>query len=161
MKLVSLTALVSVIGMSPVFSQTTTEGRDLANYAFETIDVSENGMIDMGESHIYGEGVFSGMDADGNARVSETEFLAWGYGFQNLAADIDKELVYRTALRVVFSFWDRNQNGEISRTEQRVATNRDFRRADVNGDALMSKEEFFGGFSIMMAIRVALKDEAK
>lgn len=78
MKLVSLTALVSVIGMSPVFSQTTTEGRDLANYAFETIDVSENGMIDMGESHIYGEGVFSGMDADDNARVSETEFLAWG-----------------------------------------------------------------------------------
>lgn len=159
MKLLSLTALVTLIGIAPAVSQTTSEGRALAELSFATVDSNGNGSIDMGESHNFGEDVFTSMDADDNALITEDEFLSWGYGFQNIAKDHDKELAYRTALRVVFSFWDSNGDGDISRTEQRTATNRDFRRADINANALLTEEEFFGGFSVMVAIRVALKPE--
>ena len=159
MKLLSLTALATLIGIAPALSQTPSEGRRLAELAFVSVDSNGNGSVDMGESHNFGGDVFVSMDADDNDRVSEAEFLDWGFGYQNLAEDVDKELAYRTALRVVFSFWDRNVDGEISRTEQRVASNRDFRRADVNGDALLSEKEFLNGFSIIVATRIALKPE--
>lgn len=159
MKHLLLAASITAIGMTPAFAQSASEGSQLAELSFEAVDRSENGFIDMGESHNFGGDVFVSMDADENDRLSEGEFLDWGYGFENLAEDHDKELAYRTALRVVFSFWDRDGDGEISRAEHRISVNRDFQRADLDGDALLSQAEFLGGFSVMVAIRVALKPD--
>lgn len=159
MKRFALTTLVTLLGVAPVFAQSNNDGRMLAELTFESVDENANGFIDMGESHDFGINVFASMDGDDNAMLTEAEFINWGYGFHNVAIDREKEMAYRTALRVVFAFWDRDHDGEISRTEQRLAANNDFRRADLNNDALLSKEEFFGGFSVMVATRIALAPE--
>lgn len=154
----AITALSIGLAMA-ANAQETSEGRDLAKLSFATVDQNENGYIDMGESHLFGEDVFISMDADENELLSQEEFLDWGYGFQTLAEDSDKELAYRTALIVVFSFWDRDGDGNVSRAEQRRAVIGDFQRADLNSDGLMDESEFFGGFSVMVATRAALKPE--
>jgi len=153
-----LTIVVIAIGLAlPGYTQETSEGRNLAELSFDSVDQNEDGYVDKRESNEFGGSVFVSMDDDNSGQLSEDEFLEWGYGFQNIAEEENKELAYRTALRVVFSFWDRDGNGEVSRPEQSHAAMQDFDRADLNGDALLSETEFIGGFSIMVAIRAALK----
>lgn len=53
-------------------------------------------------------------------------------------------------------FWDRNGDGVISRTEHRQSLNFDFQRADTDNDALLTEDEFTGGFSVMVALRAAI-----
>ncbi|MBL1436031.1 MAG: signal transduction protein [Rhodobacteraceae bacterium] len=161
MKCFALTTLVTLLGVAPLLAQSNNEGRMLAELSFETVDENGNGFVDMGESHDFGLSVFDSMDADEDELLSEAEFLGWGYGFHNIATERDKEQAYRTAMRVVFSFWDRDHDGQITRTEHRLAANNDFRRADLNNDALLSKEEFFGGFSVMVATRIALAPDVQ
>lgn len=153
MKIILATLTATALAL-PAMAQ---EGRELAEISFTSVDANQDGFVDMGESSQYGGDVFFSMDSDESGSLSEEEFLSWGYGFQNLAEDTDKDLAYRTALRVVFSFWDRDGNGEVSATEHRQSINRDFERADLDGDALLSQSEFLGGFAIMKAIGVALK----
>ncbi|MBL4812865.1 MAG: signal transduction protein [Rhodobacteraceae bacterium] len=141
------------------FAQEQSEGQRLAGLSFLSVDLNGNEQIDMGEMEQFGGDVFVSMDYDDNQSLSLDEFLSWGYGFENFAEDEDKALAYRTALRVVFSFWDRNADGGITRGEQRQAVIRDFLRADLDGDALLSQGEFLGGFSIMSAVRAALAPE--
>ncbi|MEL6465284.1 MAG: hypothetical protein AAFQ58_09975 [Pseudomonadota bacterium] len=44
----------------------------------------------------------------------------------------------------------------ISRTEHRQSLNFDFQRADTDNDALLTEDEFTGGFSVMVALRAAI-----
>ncbi|WP_371169534.1 EF-hand domain-containing protein [Aliiroseovarius sp. 2305UL8-7] len=141
------------------FAETKPEGRNLAELSFASVDANGNGFIDMGENSNYGGDVFYSMDADDNGRLTEEEFLGWGFGYGSLAEESDKELAYRTALRVVFSFWDRDADGEITPTEHRKSLARDFQRADLDDDALLSESEYVRGFSVLVAIRAALKPE--
>ncbi|MGB0958970.1 MAG: hypothetical protein ACPGVK_01865 [Halocynthiibacter sp.] len=138
-------------------ADTKQEGRDLAALSFESIDTAQRGYVDLGEILGQRDAVFVSMDADDSGKITEDEFTSWGYGFQTLAQDEDKELAYLTALRVVFGFWDRNHDGNLTEAEHRKAVTTDFQRADVNGDAILNAEEFFNGFSVMSAIRTALK----
>lgn len=85
--------------------------------------------------------------------------MDWDFGFSLVAEEQNKVLAYRTALKVVFSFYDRNGDGGITQTEHRKAVISDIQRADLNNDAVLSKSEFLGGFSILVAIRATLKPE--
>lgn len=157
MKSILLVAAASLCLAFTASAQEVSEGKELAKTSFDSVDQNGNGLIDMGESENFGGDVFVSMDYDENKRLSEEEFLNWDYGFVVLAEETDKELAYRTALVVVFSFWDRDGDGEISRAEHRQAVARDFENADLDGDLFLNEAEFFGGFSIMTAIRAALK----
>lgn len=150
-------ALCMALIAAPVLAEEQSEGRALAELSFESADTKERGYVDMGQMEEMRQDVFYSMDADDNGKLSEPEFLEWGYGFQNIAEEDGKTLAYNTALKVVFSFWDRNNDGAITPTEHRKAIIADFQRADLNSDAVLNKSEFLGGFSVLVAIRAALK----
>ena len=151
--------ILSLITTSPALSGKITKGHALANLTFESISGSEKGYLLQGDMEAGRENIFVSMDADENGTVELPEFLGWGYGFENIAQDANKLLAYRTALKVVFSFWDRNSDGKLTQTEHRKAVISDFNRADLNGDAKLEKDEFVSGFSVLVAIRAALKPE--
>jgi len=157
MKTVFTSVVIVIAQALPGYTQETSPGKDLAELSFISVDQNQDGFVDKTESDQFGEDVFVSMDFDDSGQLSEEEFLNWGYGFQTYAEEQKKELAYNTALRVVFSFWDRDGNGEISRPEQSWAALHDFERADLDNDDLLSPDEFLGGFSIMVAIRAALE----
>ncbi len=132
------------------------EGRRLAELAFASVDSADRGFIDMGEFSNFGGDVFISMDADENGKLSLDEFMGWDYGMLPLAEERGRVAAYETALRVIFAFWDRNRDGEISKTEHRKSMNSDFQRADADNDAVLTKDEFLNGFSVMVALRAAL-----
>ena len=149
-------AAAAAIALPTGLSAQETEGRRLAELAFATLDTANRGFIDQGEFSTFGGDVFFSMDADESASITLAEFLSWDYGMENLARGAGREDAYETALRVVFAFWDRDGNGEITRTEHRQSLNADFRRADTDSDALLTVDEFTGGFSVMVALRAAI-----
>lgn len=132
------------------------EGRRLAGLAFDSLDTAGRGFIDQGEYSNFGSDVFYSMDSDQNGQITLGEFMNWDFGMAAVAAEAGREVAYETALRVVFAFWDRDGDGGISRTEHRQSLNLDFIRADANNDAVLSEEEFAGGFSVMVALRAAI-----
>ena len=148
--------VVTVGLVQPVYAQ---QGKALAEMSFDSIDTKGKGYLDQGDMEEARKGIFSSMDADENKSIELSEMLAWDFGFQNIAEDQNKQLAYTTALKVVFSFWDRNGDGKITNTEHRKAILRDFERADLNDNAVLEKSEFIGGFSMLVAIRAALKPE--
>jgi len=132
------------------------EGRRLAGLAFGSIDARDRGYVDMGEFTNFGADVFFSMDGNEDGKLTIDEFMAWDYGMALVAEDRDRVEAYETALRVVFAFWDRNGDGEISRMEHRQSLVFDFRRADTNDDVLLTEGEFTSSCSVMVALRAAL-----
>lgn len=132
------------------------EGHDLALSAFSSVDRHGNGYVNLGDMEAYRELVFVSMDGNDDQRITLDEFLAWDFGFVPLAEDRDRRLAFETAMKVVFVFWDRNGDGAVTVTEHRHAIMADFRRADLNDDALLDEAEFTNGFSVIAAARVAV-----
>ena len=133
-----------------------TPGYQLAKTAFASIDRADRGFIDHGEYSGYGNDVFVSMDSDENNKLSLAEFLSWDYGMRPIAQEHGREDAYETALRVVFAFWDRDGDGQITPREQRLSLDADFRRADADNDALLTEDEFLLGFTVMIALRAAI-----
>lgn len=152
-------ALVTTMLGAPAIAEDMTEGRALAELSFEALDTTGKGYLHQGDMEEVRKNIFTSMDADESNSLEEEEFLSWGYGFQAIAEAEDKQLAYRTALRVVYSFWDRNSDGKITPAEHRRAVLVDFDRADLNDNSILEKAEFLGGFSVLVAIRAALKPE--
>ena len=134
----------------------TGEGRDLARLAFKSVDQDERGFIDQGEYTNFAGDVFVSMDYDENSKLSLDEFLSWGFGLEQVAEKAGRADAFETAMRVVFAFWDRDGDTQITKTEFRQSIAADFRRADFNNDAVLSEEEFLSGFSINIAARAAI-----
>lgn len=150
-------SLASMIAAgTPAFAQEDTDGRKLAQMAFASLDTAERGFVDQGEFSNFGGDVFASMDGDQDGQLTFSEFLSWDYGMEPVAQEAGREEAYETALRVVFAFWDRNGDNTISRTEHRQSLNFDFQRADTDNDALLTEDEFTGGFSVMVALRAAI-----
>jgi EF hand len=133
------------------------EGKELAELVFESIDGAGRGFFDMGEFTNFGGDVFHSMDQDEDGKVTLDEFMAWSFGASVIAEETDRTLAYETAMRVVFAFWDRNGDGELTRTEHRKALVTDFQRADFDGNMTVEKDEFLNGFSMNIAARAALE----
>ena len=150
-------SLAAVIALgTPVVAQEDGGGRRLAQMAFAALDTADRGFVDQGEFSNFGGDVFVSMDSDENGQLTLAEFLSWDYGMEPLAQEAGREDAYETALRVVFAFWDRNGDNTISRTEHRQSLSFDFQRADTDNNALLSEDEFTGGFSVMVALRAAI-----
>ena len=141
-----------------VQKQQKSEGRKLAELAFDTVDSQERGYLDMGQMVNFANLVHLSMDYDENSLVSLKEFMNWGFGMQNIAEDTNRMRAFNTALKVVYSFWDRNGDGQLSSSEHKKAIMSDFKRADLDGNGSLTKAEYLNGFSLNVAIRAALKD---
>lgn len=151
-------AALAALG-TPVLAEEKSEGRRLAELTFESADRHGKGYLHHGDMEAARTDIFVSIDVDDSNSMELPEFLNWGFGFQNIAEDENKQLAYNTALKVVFSFWDRNGDGKITESEHRKALLADFERADANDNAALEKEEFLNGFSVLVAIRAALKPE--
>ncbi len=157
MKHLAFVAALTVAIAAPVAALSEeNEGRQLAELAFKSIDGADRGFIDLGGYTNFGTDVFVSMDGDDSGKISLAEFMGWGYGMQPLAEKRDRADAYETALRVVFAFWDRNGDNQISKTEHRQSLISDFRRADTDNDAVLTEAEFLSGFSVMVALRAAI-----
>lgn len=135
------------------------DGKELAELVFEGIDTAGRGYVDMGEFTNFGGDVFYSMDQDEDGTVSLDEFLDWSFGDGVIAEEKDRTLAYDVALRVVFAFWDRNGDGELTRTEHRKSLATDFQRADLDDTMTVDKDAFMIGVSTNIALRAALEDK--
>ena len=136
-----------------------TEGRLTSELTFQSIDTQSKGYIHQGDLEEFRESVFAGMDLNDDHAVTFQEFITWDPGFSNLAETKKKTDAYQVALRVVFAFWDRDGNDKITTSEMRHAMNADFRRADLNDDAILSENEFLNGFTIIVAVKAAFRPD--
>lgn len=155
---VSMLAL-AVLTMSSLADQTKTEGRETAELTFASIDRSQTGFIHQGDLEAFRSDVFASMDADENGKLTYAEFSAWDPGFSAIAARENKADAFITATKIIFSIWDRNADGHITEAEMRFAMTSDFRRADVNDDAILSEDEFLNNFAIIVAMRAAIRPD--
>ncbi|MGI9514086.1 MAG: hypothetical protein ACR2OL_14375 [Anderseniella sp.] len=156
-KLISL-LVCFFVASAAANAQKKSEGRELAELGFAAVDAQSKGFAHIGDLEAYRKLVFVSMDANDDKKVDLNEFLGWDYGFHLIAEEQGKKNAYLTSKKVIFHFWDRNGDGFLAPAEHRKAIIADFQRADLNNDAILSKEEFIRNFSIMAAMRAALKD---
>ena len=159
MKIALLLVSMTLAAAAPSIAQQKSEGRNLAELAFDSVDTQGRGYVDQGAMDAFGEDIRYSMDANDDGKITLDEWTGWDFGYALLAEQLGKELAYQTAMKIVFAVQDRDGDGEISRVEWRKAGIRDFRRADLNDDAILTKEEFLNGFLITSAIKAALKPE--
>lgn len=140
-------------------SDAQTPGRDLAELIFGSMEDNPEGAADMGEFVDFGEDIFFSMDYDGGGSVDFKEFTDWDFGFNFIAQDDGEQRAYHTAQKVVFSVWDHDADGEISKNEYHQSMIFDFQRADIDNDAFLTRDEFLYGYIINVAYRAALVGE--
>ncbi|MEM1284313.1 MAG: EF-hand domain-containing protein [Pseudomonadota bacterium] len=157
-------ALCSAVATGPSIAQTSSDepgiaGRMLAETIFDAMDVNDRGSIHLAEIDSFNGSVFAGMDYDENRRISLDEFSQWDPGFQPIAEELGRGEAYVTAQKIMFAFWDRDGSGELNEAEMDYATRADFRRADANDDGLMTKDEFFEGYPVVIAMRATIRPD--
>ena len=153
-----LVASVAIAG--PAIAQDTkTAGQRLAEDIFASIDESGKGYIHLGDMERFRSGVFAGMDHDGDLKVTYGEFAAWDPGFAWIAGEEGSPDAFATATKIIFSFWDRNADFVLTEAEMRFAVNADFRRADIDDDAVLTQAEFLQSFGIIVAMRAAIRPD--
>ncbi|NKB29760.1 MAG: signal transduction protein [Rhodobacteraceae bacterium] len=133
-----------------------TPGRELAEIIFGSMEISPTGGADMGEFVSFGNEIFVSMDEDNNGSVDLKEFTDWDFGFNFIAEDVGQQRAYETAQKIVFAVWDHDGDGDITRREYHKSMVSDFRRADTDDDAFLTRDEFLGGYLINVAYRAAL-----
>ena len=133
-----------------------TPGRELAEIIFGSMEISPTSGADMGEFVSFGSDIFVSMDYDDNGSVNLEEFTAWDFGFNFIAEDEGQQRAYETAQKIVFAVWDHDGDGDISQREYHKSMVSDFRRADTDDDAFLTRDEFLTGYVINVAYRAAL-----
>ncbi|MEP0519361.1 MAG: hypothetical protein ABJO09_02235 [Hyphomicrobiales bacterium] len=157
---ISTSIVALAILTSPSLAETAkTEGRETAELTFASIDRNSQGFIHQGDLEAFRSDVFASMDGDDNGRLTYPEFSAWDPGFSEIAAKENKSDAFVTATKIIFSIWDRNADDQITVSEMRFAMTADFRRADVNDDAVLSQDEFLKNFAIIVAMRAAVRPD--
>ncbi|MFN3211950.1 MAG: ester cyclase [Henriciella sp.] len=128
----------------------------MTDTVFGSAEANPNELVDIAEFANFGNLIFGSMDYDGDTAITFEEFTTFDFGYKFLASEAGQSAAYLAAQRVVFSFWDRNANDEISATEWRSAMNADFQRADRDSNALLSRDEFSKFYVVNQAYTAAL-----
>lgn len=158
--ILAFAASIALAASPPTFAQKAkNEGRLTAELTFASIDTAGKGFIHQGDLEIFRSDVFASMDSNDDRRLSYEEFSLWDPGFSSIAERKGIADAYTTATKIVFAVWDRNGDGEMTTAEMRFAMNADFRRADLNDDAVLSENEFLQGFLIIVAARAAIRPD--
>lgn len=133
-----------------------TPGKVLAQTIFGSIEDNPSSSVDMGEFVAFGKDIFASMDADDSGSIDPGEFSQWDFGFNFIAENAGQKRAYETAQKIIFANWDHDANGQISKREYHKSMNWDFRRADVDDNALLTREEFLRGYIVIFAYRAAV-----
>ncbi|WP_432448326.1 signal transduction protein [Aliiroseovarius marinus] len=147
---------MALSGAAMAQSDKMTPGRELAELVFGSIEDDPNGTADMGEFVSFGQDIYISMDANDDGSVDKNEFIEWDFGFDFIAEDEGQERAYLTAQKVIFAIWDRDADGKITQSEYHKSMVNDFKRADVDDDAFLTRGEFLDGYVVNLAYRAAL-----
>ncbi len=158
MKMLTATCalLLAVPATAMAQSDASTPGRELAELIFGSIEGNPEGTANIGEFVNFGQDIFVSMDYDDSGSVDTKEFTDWDFGFNFVAEDAGQNRAYETAQKILFAIWDHDADGQISRTEYHKSMVSDFRRADTNDDAFLTRDEFLSGYVINLAYRAAI-----
>ncbi len=137
-------------------SEEMTPGRELAEIIFGSMEISPTTGADMGDFVSFGSDIFVSMDYDDSGSVNLEEFTDWDFGFNFIAEDEGQKRAYETAQKIVFAVWDHDGDGDVTQHEYHKSMVSDFRRADTDDDAFLSRNEFLNGYIINVAYRAAL-----
>lgn len=137
-------------------SEEMTPDRELAEIIYGSMDISPTEGADMGEFIRFGSDIYVSMDHDDNGSVDLKEFTDWDFGFNFIAEDEGQQRAYETAQKIVFAVWDHDGDGEITEREYHKSMVTDFRRADTDDNAFLTRDEFLSGYLINIAYRAAL-----
>ncbi len=137
-------------------SDGSTPGRELAELIYGSIKDDPSDAADMGEFVNFGQDIFVSMDYDESGSIDLSEFTEWDFGFDFIAEDEGQQRAYQTAQKIIFAIWDHDGDSEITEREYNKSMVWDFRRADTNDDAFLSRDEFLEGYVINIAYRAAL-----
>ncbi len=148
--------LVASTMMAMAQGVSSTPGRDLAAMVFGTMEDNPDGLLDLGEFMAFGDLIFVSMDYDEDESVDYDEFIAWDFGFDVLAEETGQVRAFQTAQKILFALWDFDGDRHLSRSEHRKAMATDFARADRDGNALLSEDEFLRNYIVNLAFRAAL-----
>lgn len=161
MKNITLAIAAGALSATAAFADMKAEGpgKELALRVFGSMEANQNGMIDMGDFTSFGDDIFVSMDSNDDANITFDEFTSWDFGFNFVAEDAGAQDRYRVAQRILFSLWDRDADGEISKSEYYRSMVDDFRRADLNNDAFLTEEEFTTAYIVGRAYRAAILDK--
>ena len=133
-----------------------TPGQELAELIFDSIGDDPDAAIDMGAFVDFGRDIFVSMDFDESGSVNMQEFTDWDFGFNFIAEDEGQAHAYRVAQHILFATWDHDGNGDISGSEYHKSMVWDFRRADLDNDAFLTRGEFLTGYIVISAYRAAI-----
>lgn len=141
---------------APVVSD---EARELARTVFEQADADGSGAMDAEEGARFGDLVFVSMDSGEDGAVSWEEFVSWGFGFGQIAENTEQWDEFATAERILFDFWDRDNDSAVSREEFDFAQRANGVYADLDENGELDLEEFTQGSLPNIAYRSALRSE--
>ncbi|MEM0898401.1 MAG: signal transduction protein [Pseudomonadota bacterium] len=157
--LLSASIILGLANTSLAQTPCPTAGCELAETIFGSIEDNPDGNVDLGEFVAFGKTVFTSMDTDENASISFAEYGEWDPGFEVLAEEAGREDEFETAKKILFAFWDRDGSKTISQQEFHQAMTVDFRRADIDQNAFLTRDEFLLGYIVNVAYRSALTGE--
>ena len=108
---------------------------------FRTIDQNADGVISDDEAAANAEAVFTAMDADFDAEITEAEFMAvrMGYGRGRNKA---RQAVMQKRKKERFPLMDTDKNGTVSKAEFLNAAQKRFAAADTDQDGQVTPWEF-------------------
>lgn len=158
MKILTLACTICLATATPTFaeSQVLTKGRALSEAIFGSIESNSKGSVDMGDFMKFGKSIFSSMDTNEDSNIEFKEFTGWDFGFDFIAEDAGQKAAYATAQRIIFAYWDNDRDGTISRKEFHNSLAADYRRADIDNDAFLTRQEFLDGYIVIDTYRAAI-----
>lgn len=156
-KLVAVCGIALALpGLALAQNEGPTPGRELSELIYGSIESNPSGSVDLGQFVEFGDTIFVSMNTDQNVSVDIDEFFQWDFGFNFIAADDGEQRSYEAAQRIVFAMWDHDADGQIERSEYHKSMLWDFRRADLNDDAFLTRDEFLQGYIVIRAYRAAI-----
>lgn len=155
-----LAIAILVLAGSPAAAQRTVpfhdEGRALAEQLAGVIDENGDRIITPEELHDFGDLVFVSVDTDEDGAMSIDELAGWRFGMADIATFRDRDQAFRTTVSFVHDLFDRDNDGRVTAEEHTAEIDRSFVYADMDGDGLLTLEEYLDGFIFNIAMRNAL-----
>ena len=148
------TLLASLAVLVTTFAANAWEtGQELSEVLFEGVDSTGNGILDFGEIHQMSEDIAFSVDSDGDQLITLDEFRTYDFGFAYLAEAEGESETFSAVERVMFAVADLDANGAIDEREWRLSSRWSFERADLDGNAVLTKQEFLNGWTPIVMLK--------
>ena len=132
------------------------QGRALAEQLADALDADADGMIDAAELDGFAAAVFASVDRDGDGAMTAEELASWRYGMADIAAFRGREEAFETTIALVHDIFDRDNDRRVTPAEHAAAIAHSADYADLDGDGVLTREEYLDGFVFNVAMRNAL-----